>query len=159
RAIVRSWIRRYLKLNAEDILIDAGTGTGTWPVEMSACCRVIGLDDHAESVALARPRLEAVGGRMIPTPLDRLDLPHGLAAVVTILDVLEPLDDDEAALVEMIRLVRAGGVLVITVPALRWLWSDWDVSLHHRRRYHRADLLRLLRRPGVEVLHCTYTNS
>ena len=49
--------------------------------------------------------------------------------------------------------------VVVTVPALRWLWSDWDVALHHRRRYHRADLLRLVGRCGVEVLHCSYINT
>jgi hypothetical protein len=58
-----------------------------------------------------------------------------------------------------VRLVRPGGLVVITVPALRWLWSDWDVALHHRRRYHRADLLRLVRRSGAEVLHCSYVNT
>lgn len=49
--------------------------------------------------------------------------------------------------------------MVLTVPALRWLWSDWDVSLHHRRRYHRADLLRLCRAADVDVLCCAYFNS
>ena len=93
------------------------------------------------------------------TALDRVDLPDGIATVVTLLDVLEHLDDDAAALREMIRLVRPGGLVLITVPALRWLWSDWDVALHHRRRYHRADLLRLVGQPGVEVLHCGYINT
>jgi hypothetical protein len=54
---------------------------------------------------------------------------------------------------------RPGGLVVLTVPALRWLWSDWDVTLHHRRRYHRADLLALVSQPEVEVLHCAYINS
>lgn len=159
RAIVRHWIERYVRLGSNDIMIDGGTGTGTWPVEMSGQCQVIGLDDHDESIALARPRLEAVGGLILKTALDRVDLPDGVATVVTLLDVLEHLDDDTAALKEMVRLVRPGGLVVITVPALRWLWSDWDVALHHRRRYHRADLLQLVSRPEVEVLHCSYINA
>jgi SAM-dependent methyltransferase len=159
RAVVRHWIGRHLALRPDDLLIDAGCGTGTWLVEMSEVCRVLGLDDYEDSIRLARPRVEAVGGRVLKTALDRVDLPDGCAAVVTLLDVLEHLDDDGAALEEMIRLVRPGGVIVITVPALRWLWSDWDVSLHHRRRYGRGDLLRLVSRPGVEVLRCAYYNS
>jgi hypothetical protein len=59
----------------------------------------------------------------------------------------------------MIRLVRPGGLVVITVPALRALWSDWDVALHHRRRYHRPELLKLSQQPGVETRHCAYFNS
>ncbi len=159
RLIVRHWIDRYLDLRPDDLLIDGGTGTGTWPVEMSSRCRVLGIDDHAESVALAAPRLEAVGGKVLQTPLDHVELPDGCAAVVTLLDVLEHLDDDRAALVEMIRLTRPGGLLVITVPAHAWLWSDWDVALHHRRRYSRTSLRRLVRQPGVELLHCAHINT
>ena len=159
RDVVRHWIQRYRPLRPDDLLIDGGAGTGNWLVEMSRHCRVLGLDDFPESIALARPRLEAVGGSILQTSLEKVDLPDRVAAVVTLLDVLEHLDDDEAALREMVRLVRPGGLVVITVPALRWLWSDWDVALHHRRRYHRADLLRLVRRSGAEVLHCSYVNT
>ena len=159
RAIVRHWIERHRRLGPDDLLIDAGMGTGTWLVEMSRRCRVLGLDDHDESLAVAGPRLRAVGGACLKTRLERVDLPDGCAAVVTLMDVLEHLDDDAAALREMIRLTRPGGLIVITVPALRWLWSDWDVALHHRRRYHRGELLDLVRQPGVEVLRCAYINT
>lgn len=159
REIVRHWIERTLDLRADDLLIDAGCGTGTFLVEMASRCRVLGLDDFAESVALARPRVEAVGGQVLQTGLDRVELDDGCAAVVTLLDVLEHLDDDARALAEMLRLVRSGGVVVVTVPALRWLWSDWDTALHHRRRYHRADLAALCRVPGAELLHLAYFNS
>ncbi len=134
-------------------------GTGTWLVEMSDRCRVLGLDDHDESLAIARPKLAAVGGEALKSTLDHVALPDGCASVVTMLDVLEHLDDDVTALREMIRLTKPGGLLVITVPALRWLWSDWDVTLHHRRRYHRPDLLSLVRQEGVDVLRCTYMNT
>ena len=159
RALVKTWIDRYLPLQREDLLIDGGCGTGTWLAEMGATCRVLGLDDHDESIRLARPKVEAVGGRVVKTTLERTELPAGCAAVVTLLDVLEHLDDDAAALREMLRLVRPGGLVVITVPALRWLWSDWDVALQHRRRYHRADLLRLVPPADADVLRCDYFNT
>jgi SAM-dependent methyltransferase len=159
REIVRHWIDRSLELRREDLLIDAGCGTGTFLVEMAARCRVLGLDDFEESLALARPRAEAVGGEVLQTGLDRVALPDGCATVVTLLDVLEHLDDDAGALAEMLRLVRPGGLVVITVPALRWLWSDWDEALHHRRRYQHADLVALCRRPGARLEHVAYFNA
>ncbi len=159
REVVRRWVARCRPLAPDDLLIDGGTGTGAWLEEMGRHCRVLGLDDHAESIALARPRVEAVGGSVMQTSLEKVDLPDGVAAVVTLLDVLEHLDDDRAALREMVRLVRPGGLVVVTVPALRWLWSDWDVALHHRRRYHRRDLLKLVRQCPVEVIHCGYVNT
>src|SRR5262245_22966199 len=159
RDIVRHWIAHHLPLRRDDLLVDGGCGTGTFLAEMAGACRVLGLDDHDESLALARPRVTAAGGDVRKTSLHRVDLPDGCAAVVTLLDVLEHLDDDAAALAEMVRIVRPGGLVVVTVPALRWLWSDWDVALHHWRRYGRADLLRLVRRPDVEVLRCCYFNA
>jgi len=79
--------------------------------------------------------------------------------VVTMLDVIEHLDDDLAAVREMVRITAPGGLIVITVPALMFLWSDWDVTLHHRRRYTTAQLKALFDNDKVEVLHCTYFNS
>ncbi len=159
RAIVRHWIDRFRGLGRDDLLVDAGMGAGTWLVEMSGSCRVLGLDDFAESLAIAAPRLEAVGGRSLKTSLGSVDLPDGCAAVVTMMDVLEHLDDDAGALREMVRLTRPGGLVVVTVPAHRWLWSDWDVVLQHRRRYRKRDLLALCASVDVEVLRCEYFNT
>lgn len=159
RTIVRHWVDRHLTLQPEDVWVDAGCGTGTLLEEVSATCQVVGLDDHAESIAAARPRVEAVGGRVLQTALDHIDLPDGTATVVTALDVLEHLDDPVAAVRELTRLLRPGGLLVVTVPALKWLWSDWDVALHHRRRYVRKELLAHVGQPGLRLLHCTYFNT
>lgn len=159
RAIARHWIARHCALTRDDLLVDAGMGTGTWAVEMSSVCRVLGLDNSDESLAIAKPRVEAAGGSVLKTNLDKVALADGSAAVVTMLDVLEHLDDDGAALREMIRITRPGGLLIVTVPALRWLWSDWDETLGHKRRYHREQFRALLAQPGVDVLRCCYFNS
>src|SRR5438445_7673239 len=126
RAIVRHWIARYRTLGRDDVLLDAGMGTGAWLLEMAPFCQVIGLDDFAESLRIAQPRLEAAGGKALKSRLDHVALPDGVATVVTLLDVLEHLDDDRAALVEMVRLTQPGGLIVLTDPPLRMLWRDWD---------------------------------
>lgn len=156
---MKYWINRYRPLTDSDVLVDAGCGTGTFLVEMSKQCQVIGIDDFEESLALARPRLTAVGGTLIRSRLDNIPLEDGTASVVTALDVLEHLDDDRAAVAELTRILRPGGLLVVTVPALKMLWSDWDVSLHHRRRYHLAQLQQQLRHSDLELLRCAYFNS
>lgn len=158
RAIVRYWLERSIKLGHEDLLIDAGMGAGTWLEEMSGTCRVLGLDDHDESLAIAGPRLKAAGGASLKSSLERTPLPDSTASAVTALDVLEHLDDDAGALCELVRLVRPGGVIVLTVPALPFLWSDWDVALHHRRRYLRSDLERLIEPLHVEMIRLAYFN-
>lgn len=159
RDIVRYWIERFIRLSPDDLLIDVGAGTGTWAVEMASRCRVMAIDDHDESLVLAGPRVEAAGGRVMKSDLHAIDIPSGTAAVVTLMDVLEHVDDDEGALGEMIRLVRPGGLIVVTVPAIPWMWSDWDEAVQHRRRYGKKHLLQLVSQPGVRVLRCAYFNT
>ena len=159
RDIIRFWLNKYCRLQHDDLYIDAGCGTGIMLLEMSEFCRVQGLDNYDDSLALALPRVVPVGGKVTKTGLNKVALPDRCATVLTLLDVLEHLDDDAGALDEMIRLVRPGGLLLITVPALRWLWSDWDIALHHRRRYHLPQFRTLVNRPGVEVLRCCYINA
>ena len=74
------------------------------------------------------------------------------------LDVLEHTVDDRAVVEGFHRLLRPDGVAVVTVPASMALWSDWDVALHHHRRYDRAQLVALFPPAQWEVLHVNYTN-
>lgn len=157
RAIVRHWLSRYVKLSPGDLLVDAGMGTGIWLEEMAARCRAVGVDDHAESLRLARPRATNATG-LLQARVDRLPLAGGCARAVTALDVVEHLEDDRAAIREMLRILRPDGVLALTVPALEWLWSDWDKTLHHYRRYSRKALRRAIEEAGGKILHCRAFN-
>ena len=70
------------------------------------------------------------------------DLPTdaGLFDAVLALDVIEHLDDDRAALDRLAKMVRPGGLLIVSVPALPDLWSAYDEVQGHRRRYLPATL-------------------
>jgi SAM-dependent methyltransferase len=66
----------------------------------------------------------------------KLELTSESFDVVLTLDVLEHLEDDAAGLREAARLVKPGGVLLVTVPALPRLWGGQDVVSHHRQPSH-----------------------
>lgn len=62
------------------------------------------------------------------------------AAAITLLDVLEHQEDDHAFLAELAAKMDPGATLLLTVPAMPWLWSDWDRVLGHHRRYTKRSL-------------------
>jgi SAM-dependent methyltransferase len=69
---------------------------------------------------------------------------------VTTGETLEHLDDDQSAAREIARVLRAGGSCVATVPALQSLWSASDDYYEHRRRYSRAQLVKMFSALCVE---------
>jgi SAM-dependent methyltransferase len=72
--------------------------------------------------------------------------------VVLMLDVLEHVPDDQAFLADIVGgLLAPGGVLLISVPAYRSLFTRHDLGLGHHRRYRLADLRRLVRDAGIEI--------
>src|SRR4051812_41723624 len=109
------------------------------------------------------PNLRWVGvDRVAPADLvadaAALPLASGRAAAVTMLDLLEHLDDD-AALSEARRVLRPGGLLLVSVPALPSLWSYRDEAAGHLRRYSKRTLLERLHAHGfivtdVEAYQC-----
>lgn len=74
-------------------------------------------------------------------------------------DVVEHVDDDAATVRALGRLLDRDGYLVITVPAYGWMWSGHDEAHHHKRRYSRAAMERLVRDAGLEVVRASYFNS
>lgn len=157
RDFVRRWIARVRRLQPHDTLLDCGAGTGKFADEMRDHCHVLVLDDHEESLRRLRERFPAE--RVLTLTEGRIPLDASSVDVVTALDVLEHVPDDAGAVRDFHRVLRPGGLAVITVPASMALWSDWDVVLHHHRRYDRQSLRALFPRESWEIVHANYTNT
>ncbi len=78
------------------------------------------------------------------------------ADVVTLLDVLEHIEDDDGFMRELVGKMPVGSRLVMTVPALQSLWSHWDVALGHFRRYDKPMVQRLFAPLDVRVHEVSY---
>ncbi len=88
-----------------------------------------------------------------------LPFPDNSFSIVTALDVIEHLDDDYLAIEELYRILRPGGLLVISVPAYPVLWTYWDDILGHRRRYTTGSMREVVERSGMRVRKLTYSNA
>lgn len=79
----------------------------------------------------------------------------GLDSVLYI-NVLEHIEDDRAELGRALAALKPGGHLVIFVPALSWLYSDFDKQIGHCRRYTKSGLRRVVEEAGFGVTRARY---
>jgi SAM-dependent methyltransferase len=131
----------------------------------------VGIGASAEAEMLARrTRLVAVdlarpqprcGELALAVQADASRLPFAAASfdAVFAFDVLEHIQDEDAALEEVRRVLRPDGSFVLSVPAFPFLFGRQDVVCHHHRRYRRSRLVPLLQAHGFSVDHASYFNS
>jgi len=123
---------------------------------------VIGVDSNPKPLEIARERgLEAYQGSA-----DDLPFEDGTFDLVTLLDTVEHVPAEDTVFEECRRVLRgpdaasgrAGGRLLVTVPAFMFLWSQNDVINMHQRRYTVPELTAKLERHGFRLLRISYNN-
>lgn len=136
-------------------ILDVGCGTGQNLQTLKKFGSVWGIDSEAYALKLCRKK----GLKNIhQATAENTKLDDNFFDIATALDVLEH-TDDQKTVAEMRRILRSGGLLIITVPTYQWLWSRWDEVLHHKRRYTKVKLVKLLREHGFRVIFSSYIYS
>ena len=143
--------------NGSPRILDAGCGTGNNLRHLAEWGRPVGVDLSDEALRFCRERgVAAAGGSLMALPF-----PDAAFDLVTSFDVIyhQWVTDDAAAVREMARVLRPGGLLLVRVPALRALWGAHDEAVLSRHRYTRGELRALLEAQGLHLLRLTYGNS
>ena len=156
RAISGALLDKHLAGGGHHIL-DAGCGTGNNLVHFRARGRPVGVDLSEDALRFCRTR------GVLAARASVLALPFGGSVfdLVTSFDVLYHrwVEDDRAAVAELARVLKPGGLLLVRVPALQMLWGAHDEAVLSRHRYTRGEVDALLRGAGFDVLESTYANS
>ena len=111
--------------------------------------RIVGADYTRETLELLGRQLPDVP--LIQFDLTRCPLPADFADVVVLLNVLEHIKDHEAALMQLFRIVRPGGAVIIEVPAGPLLFDVYDRVLMHFRRYSMGELTMIIEKQGLTI--------
>lgn len=155
----RQWFVELAVPYLGDDPIEIGSGLGDYAVEWARVCRrFTATEADAERLVVLKERL---AGRP-NIEVRQMVLPHSgqasYSAAVSY-NVLEHIEDDQAALSCMAKLVRPGGAVVIIVPAFPFAMSPVDVATGHVRRYTRLSLNRAMTRAGLRVEQISYANA
>ncbi len=117
---------------------------------------VWGIDISPLAVEFCRKRGLA---NVLQASAEDLPLEDRSFDLITMADVLEHIVDDQAAMNELHRVCAPGGLLVVVVPAFRFLWSNRDERLQHKRRYTASELRSKAEKAGFTICKCTYIDT
>ncbi len=153
RDLLAAMLRRSVPRSTSRVGFDIGCGTGANFAWLAPYGRFFGSEVTGELWSDGRPR------PVRPVAIARgesLPLRSASVGLCTFFDVLEHVEDDVGFLREVRRVLVPGGIVLLSVPAYPFLWSEHDVSLHHKRRYVRGTLHESVRSAGLHVARTTY---
>jgi SAM-dependent methyltransferase len=140
--------QRLDEIRPESVL-ELGTGQGSAGARLAAQARYVGVEPDSESRAMARGRLPDEA-RLLE---DLSDLDEGETFdLACAFEVLEHIKDDRDALAAWVQHVRAGGHVLVSVPADPDRFAPGDELAGHFRRYSDESLADLIESAGLEVV-------
>ena len=157
RKVLAELIRREARPPADAKVLEIGCGTGHNLAMLGEFGHVeaLELDDEARAVSERR-----LGRKVMSAPLPELaGVPERHYDLIGAFDVIEHIEDDAAALASIAARLKPGGKLVVAVPAHQWMWSAHDVVNHHKRRYSKRSLRRLVESSPMRLINIGYFNS
>jgi SAM-dependent methyltransferase len=150
-----SIVRRLLDEIRPATVLELGCGQGGFGGRLAQCSQYVGCEPDAKSCAIARDRIEPLGGEVLCGTSELVG--ERQFDLVCAFEVLEHLEDDVGALTSWTGHLAPGGALLVSVPAWPDRFGPMDELVGHYRRYTPEQLDGLLLSAGcVEVRHQLY---
>lgn len=143
---VNSLMMRYIKNGP---VLDFGSGHGIFCMHVNST----GLTSHGYEIdaeAIKKSKLNKI------KTYNSLEMIPQLYPVVTSLNVLEHIENDEASLVDIAKLLQKDGLLILYLPASMKVWTQMDVDVGHFRRYEKKEIINKLTNNNFEIIHLSF---
>jgi 2-polyprenyl-3-methyl-5-hydroxy-6-metoxy-1,4-benzoquinol methylase len=147
-------VQQHLSVSGRTRLLEIGCGTGDFVRRLVDDKRleVTGSEIYLGGLAFAKRNMPEV--RFI-----QFDVTQGIIGetfeLITAFDVLEHVENDQAAICNIHDMLANDGVAIISVPQHQFMWSRLDEIVRHKRRYSRSEMVGQLVGNGFEVLRAT----
>jgi len=149
-------ILSFVNIPTNCLTLDIGCGTGSnLKALVSAGLYPIGLDQSIYVLTLVKEKIDCP---LLVGDLNKLPLKTNSVGLIIAMDIFEHLQEDVVGICESYRVLGEGGLLIVTVPAFKFLWGIQDEVTGHRRRYSRKEIVKKLREAGFDILKSSYFN-
>jgi len=125
-----------------------------------------GLEENGIQTCLIEPGIQGCLNakkrgltNIVCSDLNNAGFKAGSITCAGLFDVIEYIENDTNFLDEINHYLAIDGILLVTVPAYKFLWSKEDVDAGHFRRYTLKSLNNKLNKSGLEVVYSTYIFS
>lgn len=114
--------------------------------------RLVGSEIYPEGIAFSAERIR--NGEFMQMDARQIPFMAEFDAVGAF-DLLEHIEEDEKVLQQIQQALKPGGLLMLTVPQHRWLWSPTDENACHVRRYPLKELHDKVTLAGFTIVRST----
>ena len=150
----RRWQFRMIAPYIRGRVLEIGGGIGNFTPDLARVAEsVISLEPnaycHGQLVEKTKALPNVTIYNITAEALDERLAPEYRADTAVCMNVLEHLKDDRAAVSAFSKRLKVGGLLVLLIPAVPWLYGEIDRRLGHYRRYSKKSARELLRSTGL----------
>ena len=153
RCLIRSILDKYYK-KRDGTILDYGCGTGENVKLLQRYGNVVGVDTSHAAVEFCHSK-----GLSTVFQIQPGQVPEGPYSLITSFDVLEHIRDDIGTLEKFYASLQPNGLLLVSVPACKFLWSEHDEALEHMRRYVSSELRAKLAMTGFDLVFISHAVS
>ncbi len=139
------------------LILDAGCGTGAVAQGLRRFGQVRAID--LSGLALQFSQYRGLGGHLGQASVTAIPVPTNTFDLIVSIDVIYMVPEDELALAEFYRVLKPGGILLLNLPALKWLKGQHDLAVGSLRRYVPQELRPQLAQHGFSIKRMSFANS
>ena len=169
RRIILTVLDRHVPRSTSQRVLDLGIGSGVMLTHLTSFGQIMGCEPERAALNFVGTRFRkdfnstqeegTADFPLVQGQAQRLPFQNESLDLITSLDVLEHIEDDEMVLHEIDRVLRPGGTVCVAVPMYPWLWGNEDLISHHVRRYQPGELETKMRAAGLRIVYQTYFNT
>ena len=152
------WLKRETISPNSRRILEIGAGTGTMTLLFAESAEVVAFEPSEDARSALVTNTRELPGVVVVSSMEDAKI-LGPYDEVLLINVLEHVEHDTALLRQARQLLVKGGRVTVLSPAHNMLFSGFDASIGHVRRYTRSSLEKTFKVAGYSVVESKYFNS